>query len=180
MILLHYFKVSVRTLHIILFHKIRHIQIKRGFYNISLSSKVYGKDGGLVKLGKKTTSSKNLVLVAVSGQIEIQDNCTFSGNCTVVAHEKISIGKNCIFGPGVKIYDHDHMFDDSGVLPDGYKTGAITIGDRTWIGANAIILRDTIIGEGSVIGAGTIVKGYIPPHSIVTNDREIIVKPIRK
>ncbi len=180
MTLIHYIKVIIRTLHILFIHKFKHIQIQHGLYNINLSAKVYGKNGGLVILGKKITSSRNLVLAAVGGQINIDDNCTFSGNCTVVAHEKISIGRCCMFGPGVKIYDHDHLFSESGFLSDEFKTGAITIGDKSWIGANAIILRNTVIGEGCVIGAGTVVKGVIPPHSIVTNNRELIVKPIRK
>lgn len=178
--LIHYYKVLVRTLRIKLIHKFRHIKIQHGFYNIHLSAKIYGKDKGFIVLGHKIASSKNLVLVAVGGLIEIQDNCNFSGGCTVVSHEKITIGKNCMFGPGVKIYDHDHMFDELGVISDKFKTGTITIGDRTWIGANAIILRNTVIGEGSVIGAGTVVKGNIPPHSIVTNNRELIIKPIGK
>ena len=161
---LQYLKVFIRTIHIFLIHKFRHIQIQRGLYNINLSAKIYGRNGGQIILGKKITSSKNLVLVAVGGQIKIQDNCTFSGNCTVVAHEKITIGQSCLFGPGVKLYDHDHMFNTSGVLPDGYKTGAIEIGDRTWIGANAIILRNTVIGEGCVIGAGTIATFVAPLH----------------
>ena len=46
------------------------------------------------------------------------------------------------------------------------------------MGAGAIILKNTVIGERSVIGAGTIVSGTIPPHSIVTNNREIIIKTI--
>ena len=82
-----------------------------------------------------------------------------------------------IFGPGVTIYDHDHMFSDEGILP-GYKQGSVIIDDGCWIAANVTILRNTHIGEGCVIGAGAVVKGDIPAHSLVTSGRELKIRPI--
>ena len=82
-----------------------------------------------------------------------------------------------IFGPGVTIYDHDHIFSDEGILP-GYKQDSAIIDDGCWIAANVTILRNKHIGEGCVIGAGAVVRGDIPPHSLVTNDRSLNVVPI--
>lgn len=76
------------------------------------------------------------------------------------------------------IYDHDHVFSAEGILP-GFRYGSVIIEQGCWIGANVIILRDTYIGKGSVIGAGSIVKGNIPPHSLVTNNRNINIVSIR-
>ena len=157
----------------------RCVRTKGGFVDVSLSSRVYGKTGGLVSLSKGVKINRNVTIAAVGGIIEIGRRCSLGRNCTIVAHEKISIGENCMFGPGVTMYDHDHLFDSTGVITQGYKTGAISIGRQCWIGANAIILRGTQIGDGCVIGAGTVVRGVIPPHSIVTNNREMIVKPIQ-
>lgn len=174
----HIIRVFTRTMRIWVVHKFLNIKIHSKIYDINLNTRIYGKNG-YVSLGRRVKTSRNVVLVAVNGFLEVGDGCSFSGNCTVVAHEKIIIGKNCLFGPGVKIYDHDHLFDESGVLPDGYRASQITIGEKTWIGANSIILKGTNIGEGCIIGAGTIVRGNIPPHSIVTNDRELIIRPIK-
>lgn len=79
-----------------------------------------------------------------------------------------------MFGPNVCIYDHDHKYDAEG-FKEGYRTGAIVIEDHCWIGANVTILRGTHIGEGCVIGAGAILKGDIPEHSLVTPNRELII-----
>lgn len=62
----------------------------------------------------------------------------------------------------------------------GYKHGAVVIEKGCWIASNVIILRNTHIGEGCVIGAGACVKGVIPPHSLVTSDRELNIVPIEK
>lgn len=70
------------------------------------------------------------------------------------------------------IYDHDHKFNANGIQSD-FNYGSVIIDNGCWIAANVTILRNTHIGEGCVIGAGTVVKGEIPPHSLVTNDRGI-------
>lgn len=84
-----------------------------------------------------------------------------------------------LFGPGVTIYDHDHIFSPEGILP-GFKLGEVVIEDGCWIGANVTILRNTHIGKNSVIGAGTVVKGDIPAGSLVTGQRNINITPIHQ
>ena len=76
------------------------------------------------------------------------------------------------------IYDHDHKFGEDGIR-SGYNTAPVMIEKNCWIGAGVIILRGTHIGEGSVIGAGCVVKGEIPPHSLVTADRSLSINPIK-
>ena len=47
------------------------------------------------------------------------------------------------------------------------KSYSIVVEDDVWISTNCIILSGAHIGEGSVIGAGSVVSSYIPPFSIV-------------
>ena len=148
-----------------------------GLQNIHRTTQIYGRLKGVVKLGKRTSTCRNASLVAVGGELIIGNHSCFSENCAVVCHEKITIGSNCMFGPNSCVYDHDHIFDYNGIQ-NGHKTSPIIIGDSCWIGANVVILRGSHIGEGCVIGAGTVVKGEIPPHSIVISDRSLIIKPI--
>lgn len=56
----------------------------------------------------------------------------------------------------------------------------MVIGNGTWVGANVTILKGTVIGEKCVIGAGTVVSGMIPPHSIAKSGRELEIVPIEK
>jgi acetyltransferase-like isoleucine patch superfamily enzyme len=43
----------------------------------------------------------------------------------------------------------------------------ITIGNDVWIGARSIILDGVSIGNGAIIGAGSVVSKDVPPYSIV-------------
>ena len=134
--------------------------------------------GGVI-IGSRINVSKGTILsVLGNGRLHLGYNVYFNRNCNVVCRGKISIGKGCRFGPNVSIFDHDHIFDTQGVK-DEYIVGDITIGEKCWFGANVIILRGSHIGDGSVIGAGVVFKGSIPPHSLVYNDKNnLIIKQI--
>ena len=104
-------------------------------------------------------------------------NAYLNSDCKLVCHEKIQIGDNTIFGPNVLIYDHDHCFDYNGIK-EGFRTASVVIGPNCWLGANVVVLKGSKIGEGCIVGAGTIVHGTISSHSIVTSDRTLVVRPI--
>ncbi len=135
---------------------------------------------GEVKIGRNFSIKQGAHLAAVNGgKITIGNNVSINRNCILVSHEYITIGDNCAIGPNVVFYDHDHNFGEFGIK-DGFKKAPIIIENNCWIGAGVTILRGTHIGEGSVIGAGTVVKGEIPPHSLVTANRGINIVPIVK
>jgi maltose O-acetyltransferase len=73
---------------------------------------------------------------------------------------EIHIGNKIMFGPQVKLIANDHRFDDPvrSIKDSGYSEEAgIWIGNDVWIGTGAIILKNVHIGDGSVVGAGSVV-----------------------
>ena len=112
-------------------------------------------------------------------EIIIGNNVSFNRNSICAAHKFISIGNNSSIGPNCCIYDHDHRFGKNGKEP-GFKTDDVVIEENVWIGAGSIILRGTHIGKNSVIGAGCIIKGDIPPNSLVTQNREINIVELKE
>lgn len=133
---------------------------------------------GAVTIGRGFTMKPNAYIAVVNGgKVTIEDSVFMNRNSIIVCHNSITIGEQCKIAPNVAIYDHDHKFGIGGVKP-GFNTAPVVIEKNCWIGAGAIILRGTHIGEGCVIGAGCIVKGEIPPHSLVTSDRSLSVTPI--
>lgn len=130
-------------------------------------------------LGKSVEANRNVSISAINGgRCSIGDNVGFNRNDIIICHKNIEIGDKCNIGPNVCIYDHDHNFGYNGIS-QGFKTGDVVIGKGCWIGAGAVILRNTHIGEYSVIGAGCVVKGDIPAHSVVTcGNRTLNIKEI--
>lgn len=97
----------------------------------------------------------------------------FNQGCSITAMNRIEIGNDCLFGPNVIIVDHDHDYSyTNNQRGNHYLLGEVIIGNNVWIGANVTILRGSIIEDGAVIGAGTVVKGIIKANSVVYTKQE--------
>lgn len=130
------------------------------------------KDGRL-EIGKKNRAHSGCKFkVRNGGSLIMEDDVSFNYDCMVMCKDVIVIKEGADFGPGVKIYDHDHDYSASGGVKSGlYKTTPIYIGRNVWVGADSIILRGTTIGDNSVIAAGSIVKGEIPANTLFVQKR---------
>ncbi len=134
---------------------------------------VYSK--GSVTIGKGLKLGKNSTLTAQGGSIVIGDGVGINRDVLINAHELISIGDNTIIAPRVCIYDHDHIYDvETGVHKKEFKTTPISIGKNVWIGANAVILRGSEIGDNCVVGAGCVIKGKVPMGTVIVQKRESV------
>jgi acetyltransferase-like isoleucine patch superfamily enzyme len=95
----------------------------------------------------------------IKGSICVGENTFFNTNNKIVALKKISIGSNCLFGPNVGIFDHDHKYDanDLPIIFQGYDTKEINIGNNIWIGNNSTITKGVKICDKVVIAANSVV-----------------------
>lgn len=149
--------------------------------NLSISSVIKIDKLSSISIGRRVSTSKDVYISAVSGgKIKIGDGVFFNQRCLMVSRLSISIENNCIFGPNVTVYDHDHEFDkEEGISLNSYKESDVVIGEGTWVGANAIILKGTNIGRNCIVAAGAIVKGNIPDYSIVKLGNKLEVIPMK-
>ena len=101
----------------------------------------------------------NLVIEA-PGKVNMGQNVFFNNYCSINIFNGLRIGDGCIFGEGVRIYDHNHRFSDveRPIKEQGYTSEKITIGKHCWIGSNVLILKGAKIGSNCTIGAGCIIK----------------------
>jgi acetyltransferase-like isoleucine patch superfamily enzyme len=100
--------------------------------------------------------------------LRIGDGVAMRTNCTISAAESIVVEDDVVFGGGVTIVDSDHTWDAGhpNVLYNPLVTSPVRIGRGSWVGDRATVLRGTDIGEFCLIGAGSVVRGVIPNHSI--------------
>lgn len=69
----------------------------------------------------------------------------------ISCHSGVEIGKDCLFGPGVKIFDNDHLFTKDKGVSCSLKSSPISIGNHCWIASDVIILKGSKIGDNCVI-----------------------------
>jgi len=114
-------------------------------------------------------------------EIIIHKDAGLSGS-TICASTKIEIGEYVGVGANTSIFDTDfHAIDPWDRKFDNIentKTSPIKINDFVWIGGNSIILKGVSIGNGAIIGAGSVVTKDVPELTIYGGNPAKFIKKI--
>ena len=104
----------------------------------------------------------------------IGDNFYANNGLTILDVCPVIIGDNCFFGPNVSLYtplhplmyqERNQYYDENiGRYTDKEYGAPIKIGNNCWFGGNVVVLPGVTIGNGCVIGAGSIVTHDIPDN----------------
>lgn len=89
----------------------------------------------------------------------------------ISCYRNITIGRGTIIGEDAVIMDTDHH-----ELLGPTDARCIAIGNHVWIGARAMILKNTKLGDGVVVAAGAIASGEFPPGSLIAGVPAKIVR----
>jgi maltose O-acetyltransferase len=101
-------------------------------------------------------------------RIRIGNGNYFNRNVMIDACGYVEIGDDNMFGPDVYITDSNHSFGAVTSPKDlPMQVGRVKIGSRCWIGAKAIILQGAELGDGCVVGAGSVVTRSVRPGEVV-------------
>lgn len=111
-------------------------------------------------------------------QISVGDHFVGNFNLTILDEAPVTIGNHVFIGPDVGIYTVRHA-----LLTDQRNAGImqslpVTIHDNVWIGGHATLLPGVTIGQGAVIGAGSVVTHDIPPQVVAAGNPCRVLRPI--
>lgn len=142
---------------------------------------------GTVSIGNKCFFGYKLGGNFYRGLIEIQprykhariiigNNVTTNNNLILCAANYIEIGDDTLIGQGVLVMDHEAH----GMAADKRRQlgaiGKVTIGKNVWLGNNVIILKNSEIGENTIVAAGSVVAGKFPANVIIGGVPAKIIK----
>ena len=122
--------------------------------------------GGSIEIQSRYTNSL----------IKIGNNIATNNNIFICAANYIEIGNNTLIGQNVTLMDHEAH----GINPDVRnmigEIGIIIIGENCWIGNNTTILKNSKIGDNSIVAAGAVVSGIFPKNVIIGGVPAKIIK----
>ena len=109
-----------------------------------------------------------------------------NGKISIKGISATSIGKYCAIGSDVKVLTADHVLNMANIqvalqqriggIPIATSKGDVVIGNNVWIGDSSIILSGVTIGDGAVVGAGSIVTKNVEPFAIVAGSPAKIIR----
>lgn len=112
-----------------------------------------------------------------NAKIEIKDNVFINRNFFLDCNESnILIEENCTIGCDVTVLGTNHDKND---LKGNYTKlvdKPVSIGKGTWIGTKVIILPGVSLGEGCIVGAGSIVTKSFPDYSMIAGNPAKLIK----
>ncbi len=110
--------------------------------------------------------------------IHIGENFVSNYNLTILDEAAVTIGDNVFIGPNCSLCTVVHALHaeqrNAGIM----CARPITIGHNVWLATNVTVLPGVSIGDGAVIGAGSVVTRDIPPNVVALGNPCKVVRPI--
>lgn len=152
------------------------------------------KDVNLVLIGKHTWIRGELIIFKHGGKICIGQDCLIGSNSKIWSSIGIYIGDRVLISHNVNIHDNiSHPLDAEERHQDfsyikknkelrehtDIRESEITIENDVWIGFNSTVLKGVRIGQGSIIGANSVVTKDVPPFSIAVGNPAKIIRNVK-
>ena len=112
--------------------------------------------------------------------IRIGSNFIGNFNLTILDEAEVTIGDNVFIGPNVSLCTVIHAMTPRERNEGIMMARPIVIGDNVWIAANVVVLPGVTIGDGAVIGAGSVVTKDVAPFTLAAGNPARKIRDISK
>ena len=152
---------------------------------------IYLRKGCRIEIGDNSLVEGRIFFDREEGFVRIGSRTFIGASTNLVCADSIAIGDDVLIAWGCTIVDHNsHSLvwserkDDVTKWIRGEKdwskvpAGKVVIENRAWVGFNSIILKGLTVGEGAVVGAGSVVTKDVAPYTIVAGNPARIIRDI--
>jgi lipopolysaccharide O-acetyltransferase len=146
----------------------------------------YVRSCGKLIVGRGFSAGPGLILDVLSknATIKIGTNVKINHRAHIGAIDCVEIGNDVLFASNVFISDHSHgcykgEIQDSPITPPNHRplvSAPVKIGNRVWLGENVCVLPGVTVGDGCIVGAGSVITTSIPENSIVAGAPARVIK----
>jgi acetyltransferase-like isoleucine patch superfamily enzyme len=146
--------------------------------HVKLSLGILNSKKGQLHVSENCTLSTGCILNCYGGSIKINYN-TFLGEYVIIyGHGGVEVGANTLIAMHTCIVSSNHDIPKQNELIRSKQDILlpVKIGDDVWIGAGCKILGGVSIGNGCVIGAGSVVTKNIPDHAIAVGNPARVIR----
>ena len=156
----------------------------RNRFNIWLTGRLDRKQpkqlfSQMASVGKNVYLAKNHT-ISTPGKLHLGSHTWIGENFFAKCEGGLYIGSGVIISRGAEIWTANHNYDspDLQALPYDrrFVLKPVHIADNVWIGSRVTIVPGVSIGEGAVVGAGSVLTKDVPPLAVVGGNPASVIK----
>lgn len=110
--------------------------------------------------------------ISIGRNVSINNGCILDGTGGIIIEDSVRIAGNV----GILTADHGYCCKEKLIRKQGFLVAPIVIEKDVWIGASANITKGVVIGEGAVVGCGSVITKDVSQYSIVAGNPGKIIK----
>lgn len=152
-----------------------------GFIILQKNVQLIVEEGGVLIFDKNVTIKENsIIYVKKNAKITFGQNSNTGHHTEISANNYIKIGNDVIMGAYTYVTDSNHGYKNK-ELPmrkQNMEVGSVNIGNNIWIGRGVMILKDAIVGDNSIVAAGSIVTKDFENNKILGGIPAKVIKEI--
>jgi galactoside O-acetyltransferase len=151
--------------------------------------RIRAERGCILSIGELCQIDGSIAFERENASVSIGKRVFMNGQ--IIAAESVTIGDDVLISWGVTMVDHNShsplfsqrandviMWREQKKDWSHVKISPIKISDKVWIGFNSIILCGVTIGEGAIIGAGSVVTRDVPDWSVAAGNPARVIREI--
>ena len=148
---------------------------------ISDNATLIARGSGGISIGKNTSLNDRVYLdteTPDNGYIRIGADSYIGTGTTLFGHQGLEVGDHVLMAQNITLTPYSHIFENPArdIITQGGHSRKVTIGRDVYIGMGVCILYSGDIGEGSVIGAGSVVAKPVPPYSVAVGNPARVIR----
>ena len=146
------------------FQRLRKVKFQEFNRHVSVGDLLFSRTdtAEFLEFGEGTTCYNNVLVI---GEVKVGKNTWIGPNVILDGSGGLTIGDNVSISAGVQIYSHQNIGQTVTFGIEEIKRNSTFIGSGVYIGPNAVIEMGVTIGDGSVIGALSLVRNNVPSNS---------------
>ncbi len=153
--------------------------ITRGLVFFDRGARVQARRGsGRVVLGSWVHLGAGTALRCHEGTLTLGDKSVLAREVSVNCYLDVEIGDSALIADYVFISDFDHRFDDLAlaIKDQGIAKARVRIDRDVWLGTKVTVTKGVVIGEGTVVGANSVVTRDLPAFCVAVGAPARVVK----
>lgn len=128
-----------------------------GIFDSKKSRSIWDVKGEVLFKGKANIGHGSKISVGNKAILIIGDKFNITAESSIVCHNRIVIGYNCLFSWDILLMDTDlhKIIDENNIVVNNSKE--IVIDDDVWIGCRCLILKGVHLNKGTIVAANSVI-----------------------